>query len=72
MIDEGERRKDQNEDRPNVKEVVSEFDDVLVKSGFEIEQTGPDEVSVNIFGPVFEFLDDDEGDDEAEGGREQS
>ncbi len=52
-----------DEDRPEVEEVVTEFGDgVSVRSGFVIEEQEPGVLGINIFGPIFEFDDDDDGD----------
>lgn len=71
-----DEQKKQPEDRPERQEVVTDFGDVRVRSGFEVEEQGPGMVSFNIFGPIFEFpdsdqdldddldLDEDEGDDQ--------
>ncbi len=63
-----------DQDRPEVEEVVSDFGDVRVRSGFQIEEVEPGVLGINIFGPVFEFdcddlddldLDDEEDDQES-------
>ena len=61
MCDEAKLFDEQPEDRPQIEEVVSEFDGIRLRSGFRIEEVDPGVVNVNIFGPVFEF--DDDGDD---------
>jgi hypothetical protein len=62
---------EQKKEQPEVEEVVTDFGEVRVRSGFEVEEVEPGVVAFNIFGPVFEFdddedLDDDEGDEEPE------
>ena len=60
-------REDQHKDDPEVGEVVSDFGDVRVRSGFEIKEQEPGVLSVNIFGPFIEFLnEDDEADEDDE------
>jgi len=72
MSDEKKQPEDQDEDRPDVEEVVSEFNNgIRVRSGFEIEEVEPGQIGISIFGPIFDFLDDDdpedlESDDEAD------
>jgi hypothetical protein len=63
MSDEKRKPQDHDEDRPEVEEVSTEFDGgFAVRSGFSIEEQEPGVLGVNIFGPLFEFLDDDEDD----------
>jgi len=55
----------QPDEQPEVDEVVTEFDGgIRMRSGFEIEEQEPGVLGINIFGPVFEFDDDDEGEQE--------
>ena len=64
MSDEKKRPEERDEDRPEVEEVVSEFGDIRVKSGFEIEEVQPGQLEINLFGPIFEFDDEDDLDEE--------
>lgn len=61
-----DEEKKEPEDRPEIEEVVTDFGDVRVRSGFEIQEVEPGLVAFNIFGPVFEVDDDDEDLDEDE------
>jgi hypothetical protein len=56
---------DEQKKQPEVEEVVTDFGEVRVRSGFEVEEVEPGVVSVNLFGPVFEVddLDDEEEQD---------
>jgi len=65
-----ERSKKPDDQKGKTHEVVSNFGPIQVRSGFEIEQTGPGQMSVSIFGPFFQFL-DDLTEDEPEGGEDQ-
>lgn len=58
--------------QPEIEEVVTDFGDVRVRSGFQIEEQGPGVVGINILAPVFEFPDDsdDSDDDEGDGHQE--
>lgn len=53
---------DEQKKEPEVEEVVTDFGDVRVRSGFQMEEVEPGVLSVNLFGPVFELPDDDEDD----------
>ena len=66
MSEENRKVEDHDEDQPRFEEVVTEFDEgVRVRSGFEIEEVGPGQLEINLFGPTFLFDDDDlEVDDE--------
>ncbi len=59
MCDE-EKSEDRDEDQSELHEVVSDCGDVRVRSGFEIEEIEPGQMGISIFGPIFDFLDDDE------------
>ena len=60
MSEEKNKPEEHDEDRPEVEEVVTEFGDVRVRSGFEIEEVEPGIMDVNIFGPIFECLEDED------------
>ncbi len=62
-VNNDKRSEEPDEDKPEVEEVITDFGDVRVRSGFEIEEVEPGVVGINIFGPIFEFLDDEEDDD---------
>ena len=70
MSDQEDSPKDQDKDRPDIEEVVSDFDNgIRVRSGFKITEQQSGVLGVNIFGPIFEFLDqhdDLEPDEESE------
>ena len=54
-----------NEDgnKPNVEEVVTEFDEgIRVRSGFQIEQVEPGVLDITILGPFFEVEDEEDKD----------
>lgn len=54
--------------QPEREEVVTDFGEVRVRSGFEVEEVEPGVVAFNIFGPVFEVddLDEDDLDDDGQ------
>lgn len=63
---------DEQKKEPEIEEVVTDFGDVRVRSGFEVEEVEPGVVAFNIFGPLFEVDDEDEDlDDEEEEGDDQ-
>lgn len=62
MSDEKKRPEEKDEDRPQVEEVVTDLGEVRVRSGFQIEEFQPGVLGINIFGPVLEFLDDEDDD----------
>jgi len=55
MSEEKNKPEDHDEDRPEVEEVVTEFGDIRLRSGFEIDQHEPGVLGINLFGPIFEF-----------------
>ncbi len=57
-----ENKKPNDNDQPEVEEVVTDFGDMRIRSGFEIEEQEPGVLGVNIFGPFIEFLDEDDDD----------
>jgi len=60
-----EKKKPEEQPQPEIEEVITDFGDgVRVRSGFQIEEVGPGIMGVNIFGPIFEFDDDDDLEDE--------
>jgi len=65
---------DRDDDRPNIEEVVTDFDNgIRVRSSFEIEEVEPGVLGISIHGPIFEFLsefDDDLGPDDDSEDRE--
>ena len=70
MSEEKNKPEDHDEDRPEVEEVVTEFGDIRLRSGFEIDQHEPGVLGINLFGPIFEFDDDDLEVDDEEGNQE--
>jgi len=60
MSEEKRKPEDDDDDQPDVEEVVTDFGDVRVRSGFEIDQHEPGVLGINLFGPIFEFDDDDD------------
>ena len=54
-----EKKTPEDQPQPEIEEVVTDFGDVRVRSGFEIEEVEHGVLEVNLFGPFFEFLDDD-------------
>lgn len=63
-MEEKERTEEPGDDRPSIEEVVTKFGDVHVRSGFILEELGSDVWGISLVGPLFEFVDDDESDDE--------
>ncbi len=55
---------DKKKEQPEVEEVVTDFGEVRVRSGFQIEEQVPGVLGINIFGPVFEVDDLDDDDDD--------
>jgi len=69
-MSEEKKPEDRGDDRPEVEEVVTEFGDIRVKSGFEIEEVEPGVLGINLFGPTFLFDDDDLDMEDEEGNQE--
>jgi len=69
MSEENKKPKEHDDDQPEVEEVVTEFGDIRVKSGFEIEEQEPGVLGISLFSPTFLFDDDDdlEGEDLEDG-----
>ncbi len=65
-MEEKERTEELNDDRPDIKEVVTRFGDVRVRSGFKLEELETGVLGISVFGPLFEFVDDLESGDEGE------
>jgi len=64
MSEENKKPEEHDDDQPEVEEVVTDFGHVRMRSGFELEEREPGVLGVNIFGPVFEFLDGEDDDPE--------
>lgn len=60
-----------DQDKPDIEQVVSDFGDVRMRSGFEINEEETGVLEISIFGPVFEFLDETD-EDETEHGEDES
>lgn len=57
-----EKKRPEEQPQPEVEEVVTDLGEVRVRSGFQIEEFQPGVLGINIFGPVLEFLDDEDDD----------
>ena len=70
MSDEKRKPEDHDDDQPEVEEVTTNFGEVRVRSGFEITEQEPGVLGINLFGPIFEFDDDDLDLEDEEGNQE--
>lgn len=72
MCEEENRQPERHdEDQAEVEEVTTEFDDsIRVRSAFTIDEIEPGVLGINIFGPIFEFDDEEEHDLDDEGEQE--
>jgi len=70
MSDKKRKPEEHDDDQPEIEEVTTDFGDVRVKSGFEIEEQKPGVLGISLFGPTFLFDDDDLDLEDQEGNQE--
>jgi hypothetical protein len=66
-VDKDKRPGEPDEDKADVEEVISDFGGVRLRSQFEVTDQGSGVLGINIFGPIFEFIDGDDDEPEEHG-----